>query len=195
MTTAAPFTLSSVTPNSKINGDTTYYIISFMPSVSYLTNSTMVVTIPSDITLTNPTCTLLTGTSSTSSCNVSSNLLKISLNSTTSLLNSILYQYQVQGFTNARIYTQTGNFSLTTYSSNNYLINTANLAGISNSQPNYIITLTSSVLSPTQSYLNSLQQIYFTLTTKNALIATDYIELTFPSGYNFTGSTSTSVCT
>lgn len=68
-----------------------------------------------------------------------------------------------------------------------YIIDSSSIVGIQNTQPNAIISLTSNVINPTQSYLNSNQTIEFNLTTSNPLIPTDYIELTYPSYYIFVG--------
>jgi hypothetical protein len=58
------------------------------------------------------------------------------------------------------------------------------------------MTLTSSVTDPVQSYLNSTQTIKFTITTKNPLMSTDFILLSYPSVYTYTGviPTTDSIC-
>jgi hypothetical protein len=57
----------------------------------------------------------------------------------------------------------------------NYSVNSDTLNGIINTLPNYIINFSSSVIFPSQSYLNSNQRMQFNIITKNYLSTTDYI--------------------
>lgn len=88
--------------------------------------------------------------------------------------------------------TQTSTFGLATdYST--YLVSSFTALGITNTLPNNINTLTMSVNNPSQSYMNSTQDILFTLITTNPLTTTDYIILTYPSGYKYLGTAGSSV--
>lgn len=195
MTTPAAFNLVSITPNSKKNGDATFYIISIMPSLTIPVGSTLQITIPSAVTLTSPTCSNVTN-SVTLTCTYVSNVLSILLTGA-DLLSSSVYSYQVNGFTNPRTMTASGSFAVSTYTSENYIITQGTAPGIANNVANNIVSLTSTVTNPTQSYLNSTQTIQFNVTTKNPLMSTDYILVTFPTVYNYTGSipASSSICT
>jgi hypothetical protein len=196
MTTPAAFSLASITPNSNKNGDSTFYMISIMPSLSIPANSILQVTIPSDVTLSaSPVCSNMTSTTSTLTCNYTSNILSLSLG-TTALISGAVYSYQVDGFTNPRTMTTSGSFTIQCQTFDFYAISLGTATGIRNTLPNNLITLTSSVITPSQSYLNSNQTIRFTMTTKNALMSTDYIILSFPSVYTYIGATgtTTSIC-
>lgn len=73
-------------------------------------------------------------------------------------------------------------------------IDSSSISGITNTLPNGIVNFTMKVVSPTQSYLNSSQTIQFTVVTKNALLSTDYLELTYPREYTYVGIGNGSVC-
>lgn len=192
MTTPAAFTFATIVADSKINGDSTYYILSIMPSISIPSGSILRLTIPSNITLASPVCTNITGTSASLSCTLFSSILSIPV---TDLSNLVVYKYQISGFTNPRTMSNSGTFTLTCMTSDSsFRIAQATVSGITNTQANKIVTLTSQVTDPIQSYLNSSQTIFFNIVTKNPLQSSDYILLSFPSVYTYEGATS-SVCT
>lgn len=195
MTTPAAFTVSTVVANSKRNGGTSFYMISIAPTLSIPAGSILQVTIPSDVTLSSPLCSNITSSSSSLTCNYTSNVLSINLGSS-ALSASSVYNYEVDGFKNPRTMTTSGSFTVSCLTSDSYLISQGTASGITNTLPNNLVTLTSTVLDPTQSYLNSTQTIQFSVATRNALMSTDYIILSFPSVYTFTGTvpTTTSVC-
>ncbi len=194
MTTPASLT-ASVVPNSAINGDSTYYLLFVTPSIAIPTGSILKFTIPSEVTLASPTCFVLSGTTTSIGCTYVGNVLSIT--TTSAMVTSTQYNFQVTGFTNPRTMTQSSSFGLTFYTSDNYIISQGTAAGIKNTAPNYITSLTSQVIVPAQSYLNGSQTILFTITTKNKLASTDYIYLAFPSVYTYEGTVpaGTSICT
>lgn len=82
--------------------------------------------------------------------------------------------------------TSTSTFAVVT----NYLtynVSSSTASGITNTQPNNINTLSMTVTNPSQSYMNSTQDIQFSITTTNYLTSTDYINLVFPTKYKYIG--------
>lgn len=78
MNTTASFATASVASSSKMNGDATSLILSVMPSVSLPVNGILRLTLPSDVSLTSPSCSNLTTTPTTAlTCSLSGNILSI----------------------------------------------------------------------------------------------------------------------
>lgn len=85
---------------------------------------------------------------------------------------------------------------MTTTTSSGYSVSTYSATGITNSIANNINTLTMTVVSPTQSYMNSTQTLRFYITTTNYLASTDYLLLVFPTQYLYLGTAGTTItCT
>jgi hypothetical protein len=149
MTIPATFIEATIAANSNINGDSTFYIVSIMPSVPLPVGSILKITIPTGVTLTSPVCTNLTSTSSSLTCTVFGSILSISMSSTDAISTSVLYKYQVSGFTNPRTMTTSGNFTFACYTSDNiHLVAQSSVLGISNTLPNKIVSLTAQVVNP-----------------------------------------------
>ena len=103
------------------------------------------------------------------------------------------YLYTLVGFANPRTFTMTSNFAVSTFSST-YAVSATTATGIQNTQSNTMVSLSMSVVNPSQSFFNSAQSLRFAVTTFNYLANTDYILLNFPVGYSFTGTPGVNIC-
>lgn len=121
MSSSASFTSAAASSNSKINGDLTSLILSFMPSVPLPVNGILKLTLPAEVSLASPMCSNLTASPASSlPCNLSGSILSITLSPTDPIATSVVYKYQISGFTNPRTMTTSGTFDLACYNSDGF---------------------------------------------------------------------------
>lgn len=185
------FVVASITPNNTMNGHTAMYTLQFQPSIDYAAGTMLVLNIPSQVSLSSPSCS---SPQFTVTCSLVGGSLEASV--VPALTRNQSYTMNITGFTNPRTLTTSDTFTLTSYlSGKTAKIDSSTVSGITNTLPNAVKSLTSAMVSPSQSYMLSNQTVKFTVGTTNALASTDYLELTYPSGYTFVGSGNSSVCT
>lgn len=183
MTTPNLFNSINITSSSGINGASATYTLSIRPLTRQPAASVMIITIPSGINVSN-NYQCFNG-STQLSCTFSSPTLSITLSA--ELAAGSTYTYNILNLINPRTFTTTSNFEIATRYST-YSVSRYDATGITNTLPNNIDTLTMTVTTPTQSYMNSTQTLRFFIHTTNFLSTTDYFTLTFPYQYKYIGS-------
>ena len=162
MNTSTSFNEVNIIPQSKKNGDNTLYTVRFNSSINIISGYNLIITIPTTVSISNPSCS-----SSNYICSLSSNNLSVIINQNIDY--SQIISINVSGFTNPRIYSSTGPFQFNLYSSNN-LYSSSTFNGFTNFEPNNIVNFSKTHITPNQSYLNSTQSIKFSVITYNKLI-------------------------
>lgn len=160
------------------------------PSLDYSGNCYLQLTLPDTITASSITCHIDT---TTLNCSYSSNSIWILIDR--SLNSSLTYNISISNLINPRNFTTSANFTLTSYiADRTATIDNSSHLGMTNTDSNFITNVTRVVVQPTQSYLDSNQSTYFSVTTTNGLLTTDVLQVTFPKEYTYVGTTNQSIC-